>query len=216
MACNGDDTEPEGKINHWCNVSGEKAWLTLAEGKANARGSIYRLVRRTSQLTHFRARLPVNGKGQPDSAMRLRQFNLCLWIMDIPSEWRPIYVLYHAHPPLPHHLFWLGLWLDSWRFYWWWTSWFIRSSQARPSIRAPCQDRHAECTVTCCLWLTDWLAVLPAFSAMLLTAATTPRHEAVKQCVQFMQPLNYPCLFPSFIKTSTPFFFSSFFIRLSE
>lgn len=158
MACNGDDTEPEGKINHWCNVSGEKAWLTLAEGKANARGSIYRLVRRTSQLTHFRARLPVNGKGQPDSAMRLRQFNLCLWIMDIPSEWRPIYVLYHAHPPLPHHLFWLGLWLDSWRFYWWWTSWFIRSSQARPSIRAPCQDRHAECTVTCCLWLTDWLA----------------------------------------------------------
>lgn len=114
-------------------------------------------------------------------------------------------------PPLPHHLFWLGLWLDSWRFYWWWTSWFISSSQARPSIRAPCQDRHAECTVTCCLWLTDWLTVLPAFSAMLLTAATTPRHEAVKQCVQFMQPLNYPCLFPSFIKTSTPFFFFLFF-----
>lgn len=47
------------------------------------------------------ARLPVNGEGQPDSAMRLRQFNLCLWIMDIPSEWRPIYVLYHAHSPPP-------------------------------------------------------------------------------------------------------------------
>lgn len=104
------------------------------------------------QLTHFSS-LPVNGKGQPDSAIRLRRYNLCLWIMDIPSKWRPIYVLYHA----PLHLFWLGLWLDSWQFYWWWTSWFIHSSQAQPSIKAPCQDRYAKCTVTCCLWLTDWL-----------------------------------------------------------
>lgn len=104
---------------------------------------------RALQLTHFSC-LPVNEKGQPDSAMTLRHYNLCLWIMDIPSKWRPIYVLYHA----PLHLFWLGLWLDSWRFYWWWTSWFIRSSQPGPSIKAPCQDRHVECTVTCCLWQT--------------------------------------------------------------
>ena len=157
MACNGDDTELEGKINHWCNVSGEKAWLTLQKGKPMRGapstvwwGEPHALPARLSWLTS--ALLPVNGKGQPDSAMRLRQFNLCPWIMDIPSEWRPIYVLYHASPP--PHLFWLGLWLDSWRFYWWWTSWFIHWSQARPSIRAPCQDRHAECSVTCCLWLT--------------------------------------------------------------
>lgn len=139
---------------------------------------------------------PINERGQPDSAMRLRQYNLCLWIMDIPSKWRPIYVLYHA----PLHLFWLGLWLDSWQFYWWWTSWFIRSSQAGPSIKAPCQDRHAECTVTCCLWLTVYALgnKLPAerggFTTILLTAVIIPRHEAVKQCalpqLQFVPRLN--------------------------
>ena len=104
MACNGDDTELEGKINHWCNVSGEKAWLTLQKGKPMRGapstvwwGEPHALPARLSWLTS--ALLPVNGKGQPDSAMRLRQFNLCPWIMDIPSEWRPIYVLYHASPP---------------------------------------------------------------------------------------------------------------------
>lgn len=97
--------------------------------------------------------LPANEEGQLYSAVRLRQYNLCLWIMDIQSKWRPIYVLYHASL----HLFWLGLWLNSVPFYWWWISWFICSSQARQSIKALCQDRHAECTVTCCLWLTDWL-----------------------------------------------------------
>lgn len=154
MACNGDDTELEGKINHWCNVSGESVVLAAdgsqCEGLHLLLGHVnFMLCALTMlQLTHFSS---LNEKGQPDSAMRLGQYNLCLWIMDIPSKWRPIYVLYHA----PLHLFWLGLWLDSWRFYWWWTSWFMRSSQAGPSIKAPCRDRHAECTVTCCLWLTD-------------------------------------------------------------
>lgn len=136
--------------------------MARAAHEANARGSIYCLATWTSHWVFWQcsswltscSSLPVNEKGQPDSAMRLRQYNLCLWIMDRPSKWRPIYVLYHA----PLHLFWLGLWLDGWQFYWWWTSWFICSSQAGPSIKAPCQDRHAECTVTCCLWLT----VLPA------------------------------------------------------
>lgn len=100
---------------------------------------------------HPRPPLPANEEGQLCSAVRLRQYNLCLWIMDIPSKWRPIYVLYHASL----HLFWLGLWLNSVPFCWWWISWFICSSQARHSIKALCQDRHAECTVTCCLWLTD-------------------------------------------------------------
>lgn len=100
---------------------------------------------------HPRPPLPANKEGQLYSAVRLRQYNLCLWIMDIPSKWRPIYVLYHASL----HLFWLGLWLNSVPFCWWWISWFICSSQARHSIKALCQDRHAECTVTCCLWLTD-------------------------------------------------------------
>lgn len=173
-----------GKINHWCNVSGES--VPHCADEANARGSICCLVTWTSHCVFWQssswltsAALPVNEKGQPDSAVTLRQYNLCLWIMDIPSKWRPIYVLYHA----PLHLFWLGLWLDSWRFYWWWTSWFIRSSQAGPSIKAPCQDRHAECTVTCCLWPTDWLCSreLASWCGSPLILIT-PRHEAVKQC----------------------------------
>ncbi len=198
MACNGDDTELEGKINHWCNVSGESL-----QRKANARGSIYCLIAWTSRWVFWQcsswltsALLPAPEMWLPDSAMR--PCNLCLWIMDIPSKWRPIYVLYYA----PLHLFWLGLWLDSWRFYWWWTPWFIRSSQAGPSIKTPRQDGHSGCTVTCCLWLTDCASTSSAHHC----DYSGTRGSKVMCITQFVPPLNRQHLFSSFIKTQTSFY----------
>lgn len=164
-----------------------KAWLPL-QRKAKARGSIYCLLARTSSGVSWQcsswltSAVPVHQKWLPDSAMRLRQCNLCLWIMDIPRKWRPIYVLYYA----PLHLFWLGLRLDSWRFYWWWTSWFIGASQAGPSIKAPCQDGHTECTVTCCLWLTDCAFASPAHHC----DYSRTRGSKAMCIIQFVQPLK--------------------------
>lgn len=155
MACNDDDMELEGKINHWCNVSGEGMLPDIEE--ANARGSIYCLALWNSYCEVWQcsswltsASLPISREGQTQSAVRPRLCNLCLWFMDIPSKWRPVYVLYHASLCL----FWLGLWLNSLQFHWWWTSGFIGSSHAGQSIKALCQDRHAKCTVTCGLWPT--------------------------------------------------------------
>lgn len=96
--------------------------------------------------------LPGNEKGQLHPAMRKRQYNLFLWIMDIPSKWRPIYVLYQA----PLHLFKLGLWLDSWRFYWWWTPWFISSvRQDHQLMRVVRTDMPNVLSPVVYDWLTD-------------------------------------------------------------
>lgn len=98
-------------------------------------------------------------------------------MMDVPSKGRPICVLCHA----PLHLFLPGLWLDWWRFYWWWASWFIPSRRAGQSIKALCQDRPDVCTVRSCLWLTVHSSWLPEERGRLPLTVITLR-QAVKQC----------------------------------
>lgn len=103
MACNGDDLEPEGKVNHWCNVSGELLALAVESGVKPKRGApstapLCKLHTVPSHDTH------THRADYGTAILRRRQHNLCLWIMNIPSKWRPIY----AHTTLSSIYFYRG------------------------------------------------------------------------------------------------------------
>lgn len=141
----------EKKINHWCNVSGES--VAHAANEANARSSIYCLVTWSSycifltmlQLTHFSSLARKRDSQTQQWGWGSVIYACELWIYQA-SEGQ--YMFYTTLPSI----------------YFGWGYDLIAggsiddglpdlSAQVRQDHQLRRRDRHAECTVTCCLWL---------------------------------------------------------------
>lgn len=149
MACNGDDSDPEGKVNHWCNVSGELLAPAVESGVKPKRGApstaaLCKLHTTPSHDTHTNTQLTM---GAPYWGGGSIIYACELWIYQA-SEGQ--YMLVLRSPPFISSgvmTRWLVVLLLT-DFYW-----FIRSGQEGPSVKVDVLN------LSCSSWVTD--LVLP-------------------------------------------------------